>query len=218
MRLGVAQFTCALLGASACLSAQTRSVINGTVLDENGNPVASATIRMIRLAPWGKVVRSDSAGERGEFAIEGLAWGTYMLSAVKERDAYPEGLWDLYANGPRTTVALSHTSPAVSVTIRIGPRAGVLAATVIDAVTGKEVQSAHITIRRYDNRKVYATLSPFPELLLLPLTKVLIEVHAEGYADWFYPGGGEERRAEAVSVGSGQRLPLIVALQPIGQP
>ncbi len=221
MRLRVIQFTCArlmcaLLGASACLSSQTRSIISGTVLDENSNPVASAKVRILRL-DRGKVTWGDQTGEHGEFAIEGLAWGSYMLSAEKEGDGYPNGLADLYANGPRTTVALSPASPAVSVTIRIGPRAGILAATEIDAVTGKDVPSASITVRRYDNRNVYALMSKRPEVLLPALTKVLIEVHAEGYADWSYPGGAEERRAEAVSVGSGQKLPVIVALQPISQ-
>jgi len=205
-----------VLAASLAHPADRSSgVIKGTVFDETGKAVPLARIRLLRLSPSQVLKRYDRADGHGSFAIDGLAWGGYMLCASKEEDGYADNLLDLYATGQRPTAVITPASPTQSVIVRIGPRAGILLLQpVVDAVTGKALPSVSVTIRRYDNGAMMR-IGYQPEVLLPPLTKISIEVAADGYLDWFYPGSLERGKAEVVLLRPEEKLAITVALQPM---
>jgi hypothetical protein len=112
-------------------------VIEGTVRYEDGNPVNSATVYAATMnGLQAGIVPNAKTDETGHFAIRHLWLGKYAVAAEKLDEAYPNMTNQFYSAGKFETVILTARYFAASVTVRLGPKAGVLVGTVADAVTG----------------------------------------------------------------------------------
>ena len=72
-----------VVGSTGMLAAQDARVL-GRVTDGVGNPVAQATVTLVR--EDGAAARETTSGQSGGFQFESVAPGTYTLRAV--RDGY----------------------------------------------------------------------------------------------------------------------------------
>jgi len=98
--------------------------IKGTVTDQNGNPVASATVYAATDFE-GITLRSVKSNRNGEFDFRGaFNLGTYNIYSLKETDAYPDPTDKFYAN-PKIEAAkaeLTEDHPSVTVAVSMGQK------------------------------------------------------------------------------------------------
>jgi hypothetical protein len=214
---------------------QGDGTITGLVLDEHGDPLAGASVH---IEPTGTGAPSgyfDSAptDAQGRFVERNLKWGSYDIFAAKEADGYPSHTWFIFKDdGQPVNAVLSEANRSAEVTIRLAPPAARLssvhvsdAATgrpimVTEPTTGKSLQIAGVNLIRNDIKTptgLPAALSRGPGVLkniLVPAdVPVIVQVYAEGYADWYYPGVPDESKAQPVRLKSGESLSFDVLLQ-----
>ena len=143
-------FALALVVTTLFAYSQTRDSpkgkIKGTVTDKDGNLVTAATVYLVpeaisfeELSP-----RSAKTDSNGEFDFHGVfQLGTYKLYSRKNADGYPDSSDSFYAD-PKAEVPkaeLTEDHPSVTVTVKLGEKAGVLAGRVIDADTGATLKA-----------------------------------------------------------------------------
>lgn len=219
-----------IVAAAACVSsrpcakpAQHRDtsggVISGTVLYENGKPVKGATALAEPLGrPIGAIIPHADTDEAGHFAIHiPLSWfGWFSVAAKKEDEDYPE-MNQFYSNGKFQTVILSERHPAATVTIRLGPKAGVLEGEVTDAVTGA-VLNPCVELRRASNPENFLSGSGLIHRhyrLLIPSdAAVFIKIWQDGYRAWYYPGTISKSDALPIRLSPGEKRTVDISLQP----
>ena len=88
MRLKVTLLSVWLL-ASIGGGAQVRGTLRGKVVDEMGKGISAATVKLLRLNPERLLHRDDKTDNKGEFIINGIPFGSYIVCAGKEEDGYP---------------------------------------------------------------------------------------------------------------------------------
>ena len=115
--------------------------IRGTVIDQNGSAVSSATVYAV---PQGTVLddatpRSAKTDNTGRFAFRGgFDFGSYKLYSRKDADGYLSPLDAFYADShdPRVEVTLSRKHPSSTVTLKLGKQAAVISGKVFDVDSG----------------------------------------------------------------------------------
>ena len=134
-----------LIVASGTLLAQSTKKdaageINGTVVDQSGSPVASATVYAV---PQGLALdevtpRSVKTDSNGVFDFHGgLELRSYKLYSRKDADGYLNPLDKFYADPDcALEVALSRKHPSSSVTVKLGKQAAVISGKVFDVDSG----------------------------------------------------------------------------------
>ena len=121
--------------------------INGTVVDQSGAPVASATLYAV---PQGlglddATPRSVKADSNGVFDFHGgFELRSYKLYARKDADGYLDPLDSFYADSDSAPaeVALSSKHPASTVTVKLGKQAAVISGKIIDANSGAPLKAS----------------------------------------------------------------------------
>jgi hypothetical protein len=190
------------------------------VLGQDGKPVVKAKVHIADTKPLygSRVLQFHETDFEGRFAINHVSWGTYVVLAGKEEDGYPDTTGVFYSNLDVPTVDLGPLSPTANVTIHLGPRAGVLhIASISDAITGKKVRNAAITLRRADNPKFFMTVSSSLEEILVPsTTAVTLEIEEQGYQAW--PGVDKSAAGSKIKLGPGEVFSLDIKLQPLPDP
>jgi hypothetical protein len=135
--------------------------------------------------------------------------------AKKEDEAYPTINFAFYGTGHPLTVTLSVEVPEVGTVIKLGPKAGALTGTVTDTVTGAPINTE---FKMWHLKKVNADLSTSLRSeyrVLIPSdVDVVLEVHADGYETWYYPGYGAAASAP-LRLRPGERTILDIKLQPV---
>jgi hypothetical protein len=194
-------------------------VIHGTVINEVGQNVAGAKIRVhntsdhrIRVAPI-RYVESDNDGK---FTMDHLEWGSYRVYAMKETEAYPDSGVSVYSNGLAATANLSTQTPSATVVVTLGPKAGKISGAISDSVTGKPIPNASIRIWRWDNENNFlqrSTQSNY-DILVPANVQVGIEIRAPGYEAWRYPGVSASLGGQPLSLKPEEVLNEAVQLQP----
>jgi hypothetical protein len=213
---GAVLFTCLLASAWA----QTDATITGRVVDAVGEPVASVKLD---ISEQGKFQVHRLRGrykteEDGTFNIQHVPWGTYIVETSKQDEGYADTAMAFYSNPKPPTVTVSPILSSQDLTIVLGPKAGVLdASAVVDAVTGAHVDAV-VTLRRVDSGSGIMTSSMVKNLLVPSVTPVTLEVNAQGYATWYYPGTTDASKGGTLSLQPGQKVELRIALQPAGSP
>jgi hypothetical protein len=214
------------LKTSAQISQQTEfsGVITGRVLNEKGQPVAKAEvcanpgeIAWIGELPCG---RSDSSGA---FTIHVWCPAEYVITAVKEKDDYPDTFNTFYGPPavalPRVTMKEGQTRQEV--TVSLGPAYGQLTGKIRDAETGQPIESVIMDLRHANNPAIFigrSTGYPKGRLRLpLPPVPVIFKISAPGYREWWYGADGSEERAEALLIETGSTRELAITLQPINK-
>lgn len=118
--------------------------ISGRVIDAKGRPVAHASVWAwaVRRA-WVGMVPSAGTNSRGIFKFRDLEVGRYSLSAGKDYAGYANTDNRFYSAGfvENPTVLLEAGKTIWCGDVRLGPKAGRLAGTVRDSLTGKPIVS-----------------------------------------------------------------------------
>jgi len=114
--------------------------IEGTVSYEDGRPATGATVYSQPMdRGMAGIVPHAKTDEAGHFAILHLWLGKFAVGAEKVDEDYPNMTMQFYSDGKFETVILTSAHSAATVSIRLGPKAGILIGTVADAVTGAPV-------------------------------------------------------------------------------
>jgi hypothetical protein len=210
---------------SAIFPAQAQyGSIRGVVLSEEGNPVKGADVIATSTgpmadAPLGSRLRKlHLTDDTGNFVIYGLQFDEYVVTAYKEDDDYPElvGTWLLFYNKPaEPKVKLTAQNPAATAEIRLGPKAGVLVGSIIDANTrapihacaGFKLVSAPVFDTAYPVSSHYRLLIPSDAVLTL-------KVWWDGYKPWFYPGTDQYVAGTQIRLKPGEETTVNIRLQP----
>jgi hypothetical protein len=120
--------------------------IRGTVIDQNGSPVSSATVYAV---PQGTVLddatpRSAKTDNTGRFQFHGgFEIGPYKLYAQKDAEQSLNPLDKFYADsGERAvTVTLTRKHPSSNVTVKLGKQAAVISGKVFDVDSGAPLKA-----------------------------------------------------------------------------
>ena len=193
--------------------------VNGTVTNEEGKAVAGATVYANPIdRPIIGIVPHSETDATGHFAIHGLPWGRYGISAKKEEDGYPGMLFEFFARNHATQkVTLGPDNPTTTVTIRLGPKAGKLTGTVTDAVTTAPLNPC-VEFRWASDPSNSLTGSGLVNakfsVLIPSTTDVLWKVWLDGYKPWYYPGTTDKSMATSLRLQPGQAKAVTIKLQP----
>jgi hypothetical protein len=200
--------TIAILMFNPSLVAQN-GVIQGTVLDEVGRPLQGAKVHAeLHGVAMAKAIRYVESDENGTFVIDRLAYGTYDVNGKKEEDGYPDSSFSFYADRPvATSIAISPEHPAATITLKLGPKAGVITGTVKDALTGKPIP-AGFTLRASSKRWMGTSQPSKFRVLIPPATDITVEVSSAGYKTWVYGGTGLDSRALRLEPGTEMQMDI----------
>lgn len=205
---------------SICALAQETGSIRGVVTGQDGTPLADAQVHLSPIdSARGvhRIIQFYPTNAKGEFVIDRIPPGPYIVHVGKEQDGYPDSKFAFYSNFNLARVNVAPATTMQKLTIRLGPKAGILNIdSVTDATTGKPVPSAVVTLRRAGT-DLYITTSTTVKIILVPaMTHVEVEVHAEGYSDWYFPGSPDSRSRsrEDLYLKPSETMRLDVVLQP----
>ena len=120
--------------------------IKGTVVDQSGSPVSSATVYAV---PQGLALdditpRSVKTDSNGRFDFHGgLEFRSYKLYSRKDTDGYLNPLDNFYADTDNLPleVALTRKHPAARVTVKLGKPAAVISGKVFDVNSGTPLKA-----------------------------------------------------------------------------
>jgi hypothetical protein len=203
----------AFLTLATVSHAQETGSIQGQVLDEKGSPIEKARVSVdpIDGRMRSSAVREVDSDVNGKFVLDRLPFGTYSIFAKKEDSGYPDTRSSLYGNKSPSSAVLTAVVPIATVSIKLGPKAGMLTGFVTDAETAKP-QPAGFKLVRANNPNNWLSTSETSKyrVLLPPSTSVLIEVSAPGYKTWAAP--------TPFNLASGEEVQLDIALQPSHDP
>ena len=172
-------------------AAQGTGAIRGKVTDQNGMAVMAAKVNVLPLntRAEGSGVRYVETNAEGRFVMDRLAWGKYLVFAMKEDAGYPDMEPSFYSADIRIPVAtITPAAPITSVSIRLGTKAGILEGSVSDAITGAPVPAIFRLVRTANTKDWLSTSRPSAYRVLIPsLTGVSVSVTAPGYKRWTLP-------------------------------
>jgi hypothetical protein len=209
----------ALVLFAACLFitgagfAQSQGAISGFIMDEVNTPVVGAKVSAdpINGQGLGSLVRSVETDAAGRFVLGKLAWGEYKVFAMKEEADYPDMRWSFYSDDTCPIVKITSAIQTTEVRIRLGPKAGILAGSVTDALTGAPVNVGFKLTRAAAPQKWISTaVAPRYRVLLPSSTDVLLEVSAPGFKTWKFPS--------PLNLQPGEEMHLDIALEPAHDP
>lgn len=205
---------------NAFTQAQQRFVITGQVVDQNGSPVSCASVYAYPDQLFGQLP-SALADSSGNFSIEVENTGKYRLTATKSSEQYAPLISSLHypSSGAMPEAVVKAEQPAPFVIVRLGPRAGILTGSVVDAATQTYIRRFHVRVcrvegQKYCHQELFAgNLGRFQ--ILIPATPILIEAFADGYQDWQKTDDGNQQPAP-LTVASGQTVELTIQLIKLG--
>lgn len=197
--------------------------IEGRVLDSNGQPINGAIVLADRPDVLLRPMPRAWTNENGEFVINGLTPGSYVLHSAKEADGYPRTEFNFYDTGEsfESEVSVSEHQPAPKVVIQRGPKAATLTGLVVDASTNQPLEHAAITVRRAGQPERFLRTGLYQReikggfRLLVPSQPFSLQVSAPGYEDWYYRVRGEKAQASALLLASGTTKNFLIALRPL---
>jgi len=189
----------------------------GTVVDERGKPVASATVFLAgvigREAPY-----AITDGE-GKFLLKGLP-GRWKLLAYKEADDYPRNFFVFFSSPGEDfpVIDIVQEKTVQNVVVRLGQKAGHLKLRVADD-SGKSV-TASVTFNRPDltssrpDVKGYGDYSTsVTDAVAVPAVPLRVTVEADGYEPWHYGGSDWQTKKGLIRIKSGKTIVLGVRLR-----
>jgi len=163
------------------------------------------------------IIPHAATDETGHFAIPQLQLGKYAVAVEKLDADYPDMSKQFYSDGKFETVFLSARHAAGDVTLRIGPKAGVLMGTVADAVAGSPLRACVELIRASEPNNFLSSsglIKPNYRLLIPPNAGVLVKMWLDGYKPWYFPGTVDKSESRPVHLKPGEVVTLDIRLQP----
>lgn len=109
-----------------CAAEVGEGSIRGTVLDDDGSPVADAHVNAeVMQGSTILTVLNANTDDLGIFVFSGLGLGEYHVSAEKAEAGYlPTG--DIFTSEPVLVVILTPHAPTAATVIRFHPKAGII--------------------------------------------------------------------------------------------
>jgi len=218
---------CLLLLSTVVIHAQTSKQsppegrITGIVLNDEGQPVAHAYVCATIYEEHGQSQGATTgchgfSGEDGRFELDHWPMGTLSLFAFKPKDGYADANKRLTAK-----VTLTPQSPFAAVTVRIGPKAGVLAGSVRDKNTGAPIKNIKLTYVAIDasargcgsELEISDYAGATFEVTLPTSTDLIVFVSSPSYKPWFYTDTSNGSRP-ALRLQSGERRSLEIEMEP----
>jgi len=222
--VGRAVLLAATIALSSCsfvkVFAQTNKIgrIDGTVLYEDGRPVDGATVYAYP-ADRGMAgnVPSATTDEQGRFQIAHLWLGQFAIGAKKENEGYPDTGKPFYSDGRKLEyVTLTAKRPSATVTVLLGPKAGVLVGRVEDAVTKVPIDPCvdfHLVSDPNNFLSGTGLVNAKYRVLVPPNQDLIMKIWHEGYLPWYYPGTSNKSKAKPLRLKSGEQRTLNIRLQ-----
>jgi hypothetical protein len=193
-------------------------LIEGTITYEDGTAARGATVYASPMGrPFGGIIPHATADERGHFAILHLWLGPYAVGAEKLDEDYPNNSEQFYSGGKFKTVTLTVRRSAATISIHLGPKAGILTGTVVDAVTGAPLNSCaeFRWANGPDNFLSGTGLVNAKYRMLIPSnTPILMKVWYRGHKRWYYPGTTDKTHGLPVNLKPGEQLRVDIRLEP----
>jgi hypothetical protein len=194
---------------------QVQGTIKGVVVDEQSKPVVKADVHIAENKTFvgHRLVDMHETDDQGRFVINKVPWGTYVVMAGKEGAGYPDSRLAFYSNLAVPTVTLAPAFPVATVSVPIGPKAGILElAPVRDSKSGKKIDAATVTLRRVQNPDFFITTFASGSQVLVPSqVEVSIEIAAPNYKSW--PSLAGTHTEGQIRLRPGELFKLTVALQ-----
>src|SRR5467141_180053 len=188
------------LACSTTVSAQSPSpyTIAGDLRDDGGQFSSGATV--CALQTNGKVVNvrdrvCAESDAQGKFVINLTSMGLYQVVAEKWSEGYMPPYIPYYKD-PKTPiheVTVNEDNPHASVSVKLGPKSGLISGKVIDEATDLPVQDFVVwtwqarDVNARTHEVVKGPLGRFK--LLAPPVPFRMRVVSEGYEDWVMGGG-----------------------------
>jgi hypothetical protein len=192
--------------------------IEGTVIYEDGRPANHATVSALPTDRWmaGKVPAADT-DELGHFHIKRVWLGKFAVTARKEDEGYPDTGSSFYSDGKVDRTTLTSFLQAATVTVLLGPKAGILVGTISDAVSGAPLNPC-VDFRRASDPNNFMSgtgLVNAKYRVLVPSDRdVMMKIWYEGHLPWYYPGESNKSAAKSLRLQPGQEKVLHIRLQP----
>ena len=115
------------------------------------------------------------------------------------------------------TITLRLPDAEVAVTIRLGPKVGILVGTVRDAVTGDALNPC-VRLTRVSDPNLFlegtGLVNHVYRLLIPSNTDVMMEVWLEGYKTWHYTRSKHRSTIKSVRLEPGEEQRLDIQLEP----
>ena len=198
-------------------AAERPGLIEGTVIYEDGRPVMNATVSASPTEGLIGKIPSTDTDEMGHFWIKHLWLVRYEATAKKEDEGYPDMPSYFYDDGKTDRVALTVRQPSATVTVLLGPKAGILVGTVADAVIGAPLNPC-VDFRRASDPNNFISgtgLVNAKYRVLVPSDReVMMKIWYEGHLPWYYPGATNKSEAESFHLKPGEERILHIRLQP----
>src|SRR5215470_15487212 len=129
-------FVLSLTVGLQCADEDRIGSIEGVVTSEDDTPVRGATAYASPTdRPMTGIVAHAETDANGHFVIRRLWLGKFQVSAKKEEEGYPDLTFSFHM-GMTKEVALTESSPTADVSLRLGPKAGIVTGTVTDVSSG----------------------------------------------------------------------------------
>jgi uncharacterized surface anchored protein len=200
------------LAVSGFAQTQNSSVrigrVSGVVLDEQGRPLAQASICATQSSTTGTATTcSWNTDEKGRFRTTLLEAGSYEMSAVKDEEGYTS-----LNQSPGQKLTISTETTNQEIVIHLKPKGAIVEGSVKDRDTGQRLD--HITVSYYaPDRHMNGSMECNSDFkFTLPTSVDLIfVVTARGHRSWFYM---DENSRPLLRMGSGEKKTLDIQLEP----
>jgi hypothetical protein len=161
--------------------------ISGTVVTDNGYPVANAHVRA-EVMDGENIVTAleEQTDEHGKFLFSQLTFGEYRISADKREAGYLSTAPDIFTCKPPLTIVVSEKSPRADTSVRFMPKRATISGWVKDTKTSESI-FAHLSLAAISGcgwlTAGTAGKDGF-ELLVPSNTPITFGACSEGYKAW----------------------------------
>jgi hypothetical protein len=153
--------------------------------------------------------------KNGRFELDHWPMGTLRLFGFKPEDGYPDVNRNLTAE-----VTLTPQAPVAMVTVKLGPKAGILTGSVRDRNTGKSVEGVTLTYYAVDasirgrasEMNASSSSGSSLEVTVPAATDLIVFLSSPGYKTWFYTDASNDSRP-VLHLQSGERRSLEIELE-----
>jgi hypothetical protein len=203
-----------LLSAQIKVDASQIGQISGTVVNEEGQPLDGASVcTTVTSHNQGITECRTLTDKSGLFEIDHLPLITLIVSATKEEEGYS------LSSQVSQEIRLTADRPTANVTIRLGPKGGMLLGTVKDKLSGKRINKINVTCIAVNGGSTYSA-GGYDGKYLVNLPKAMefiVAFSAPGYRTWLYTDPSDPSHP-VMRLESGQQKVLDVELEPEAKP
>jgi hypothetical protein len=190
--------------------------ISGIVLYENGNPVSDATVVAFP-TDRGLAARLPSATTdvSGRFVVSQLWLGTFVVGAKKESEGYADQTQGFYNEKRIAPTVLTFSHPLATITVILGPKAGILVGTIADA-TIRAPLAPCVDFHQTSNANNFLSSDGAMKgqfRILVPSDRELImKLWQQDYLPWYFPGTSKKSEAKSLYLRPGEQKTLNIQL------